>query len=83
MSKWITREETYSNYDIYETKPFWVSRWLRWGGTPLFRVDSKLLESLRPDLKLKGGLNKKKQKEIKKLSKPWKENNEHRRGKFR
>ena len=64
---WVTREETYSDYHIYETKPFWSARWLRWGGTPLFSVDSKLLVSLRPDLKLKGGLNKKGQKELKKF----------------
>ena len=67
MSKWITREETYSDYHIYETKPFWSERWLRWGGTPLFSIDSGLLEILRPDLKLKGGLNKKGQKEIRKV----------------
>ena len=65
---WITREETFSNYDIYNTKPFWVQRWLRWCGSPLFRVDSQLLESLRPDLKLKGGLNKEGKKELKNLS---------------
>lgn len=64
VSKWITREDTYSEYHIYETKPFWVERWKRWGGTPLFSVDSNLLETLRPDLKLKGGLNKEGRKEL-------------------
>lgn len=37
------------------------------GMMPLFSVDPKLLELLRPDLKLKGGLNKKGEKEIKKF----------------
>lgn len=64
---WVTRENTFSDYDIYETEPFWLNRWLKWGGTPLFSVDAKLLERLRPDLKLKGGLNKEGQKEIKKF----------------
>ncbi len=63
---WITREDTFSDYHIYTTKPFWSERWLGWGGTPKFNVSPKLLKSLRPDLVLKGGLNKKGLKEIKK-----------------
>ena len=52
---WITREENWKDYDIYDTKPSWGERWQRWIGTPSFTIESKLLEYLRPDLKMAGG----------------------------
>ena len=63
---WITREDTFSDYSIHITKPSWSERWLRWGDED-FIIDSKHLEILRPDLKLKGGLNKRGKKEIKRI----------------
>ena len=66
MSRWITREDTFSDYQIHISKPFWNERWLCWSDED-FTISVELLEILRPDLKLKGGLNKKGQKEIKKI----------------
>ena len=63
-SMWITREETWKDYDIYDTEPSWGERWQRWIGTPSFTVEPKLLERLRPDLKMVGG-----EKQIKKIIK--------------
>ena len=60
---WITREEDWKDYDVYDSEPSWSDRWLNWIGTPAFSIEPKLLECLRPDLKMKGGV----EKEIKKI----------------
>ncbi len=52
---WITREATWKDYDIYDTEPFWSTRWQRWAGSTIAHIAPKILECLRPDLKMVGG----------------------------
>jgi hypothetical protein len=75
MSKWITREADWKDYDIYDTEPSWSTRWLNWIGSPSFTIEPKLLEYLRPDLKMVGGKETDKKKIVKRRNSPKPQDN--------